>query len=139
MLILRSLSILQVEIGTRQLHIFGVQIPEESCELKIKMSESLAKQTEIAFMGMNEITKGERTVRREKGQEWNPENNTYLLRTVNKVRRKMYIADQAREAQCLSTKRKHVSRRAQSTVSRATESHGKQKPVESLDLTIKGY
>lgn len=48
--------ILQVEIGTRQLHIFGVQIPEESCELKIKMSESLAKQIEIEFVGMNEIT-----------------------------------------------------------------------------------
>lgn len=32
------------------------------------MSESLAKQTEIAFMGMNEITKGERAVRRERAK-----------------------------------------------------------------------
>lgn len=47
--------ILQVEIGTRQLHIW-IQIPEESCELKLKMLETLAKQIEIELMGTNEIT-----------------------------------------------------------------------------------
>lgn len=54
-LMFKVTCILQVEIGTRQLRIW-VQIPEESSELKIKMSEYLAEEIEIEFIGMHEIT-----------------------------------------------------------------------------------
>lgn len=55
------------------------------------MSESLAKQTEIEFMGMDEITWGKSIVRREKGQELNPEKNPFVKDSEQAW--KMYAAE----------------------------------------------